>query len=182
MNTTKISFKVKPINSLEEGIKLGNYDSHYDFITDKTVPLKELTDEKEIFLVNFDRTIGETEYKELLEKEGLKPCEPNYLLGLMAQIKEDDMPKELKNKNIVVPSSVFTGGCGFRCFLCVYRGDGYRKLRLTDVDREWIDRWVFLAEALDTKPLSTSSDSLITLTLTQEEYAVLKKVLERALK
>ncbi len=164
MNTTILKYKVKPINSVEEGIKLGNYTSTYDFITDKTVPLKEVTEEKEISLVCFGRMIEENEYISLLKEQGLKPLEnaPNYLLGLMEQFQEKDLPESLKNKDIVAAnvSSVFADGHGRRCFLCVSRGDRYRRLDLTFVGWQWIAFWVFLAEALETETLSSSLKSL----------------------
>lgn len=186
MTTTKTTFKVKPINNVEEGIKQGNYTSHYDYIIEKTVPLKEVTEEKEITLVCFNRTIGETEYIELLKQEGLKPCEdaPNYLLGLMAQYKESDLLEEFKNKDIIAAnvSSVFTDEFGHPCFLYVYRHGRDRGLVLARVGRGWFDDCVFLAESLETQPLIPSSEPLITISFTQEEYKVLKSALNKLLK
>ena len=106
---TKQKFLVKPINSIKEAIKKGHYTWTYDWITDENVPLKKLTKEKEVYVVSFDRTVGETEYLDLLKQEGLKPVEPNYLLGLQAQYND-----ELPEKWIVAPSSVFTDGLGGR--------------------------------------------------------------------
>ena len=146
---------ISPINTAEEGIAQGHYTDHYRFIKDKTVPLQPVQGAKSLHLVCFDRTIGETEYVELLRAEGKQPCRnaPQYLLGLMAQVTEDKMPEELRNKNLVAAepdnkSSAFAGRSGLRCFLCVGRWGGDRRLDLTIVDGEWRDGWAFLAEDL----------------------------------
>ena len=146
---------ISPINTAEEGIAQGHYTDHYRFIKDKTVPLQPVQGAKSLHLVCFDRTIGETEYVELLRAEGKQPCRnaPQYLLGLMAQVTEDKMPEELRNKDLVAAepdnkSSVFTGRFGYRCFLYVLRGGVFRRLDLTAVGRRGFDRWAFLAEDL----------------------------------
>lgn len=146
---------VNPINTVKEGIKLGHYTDHYGFITDTTVPLQPVQGAKNLHLVCFGRTIGKTEYMELLRAEGKRPCRnaPQYLLGLMAAVPEDQMPAELRNKDLVATepdnaSSVFAGKYGDRCVLCVNRNDGYRTLNLAGVDGGWLDYWAFLAEDL----------------------------------
>ena len=146
---------IQPINTAEEGIRVGHYDGHYSFITNETVPLQPVQGAKNLHLVFFNRTIGETECMELLRTEGKQPCRngPQYLFGLMAHVPEDKMPAELRNKDLVAAepdnkSSVFTGGSGHRCFLYVLRDGGYRRLGLASVGREWSDDWAFLAEDL----------------------------------
>ena len=146
---------INPINTAEEGIAQGNYTDHYGFITDKTVPLQPVQGAKNLYLVCFNRTIGETECAELLRAEGKRPCQnaPQYLLGLMASVPEDKMPEELRNKHLVAAesdnkSSVFAGRSGDRCFLCVDRRDGGRGLRLTGVGGGWSGHWAFLADDL----------------------------------
>jgi hypothetical protein len=146
---------VQPINTAEEGIAQGQYTDYHRFITDKTVPLQPVQVAKNLHLVCFNRTIGETEFVELLRAEGKQPCRngPQYLLGLMAQVPEDKMPEELRYKVFVAAepdnkSSVFTDGLGYRCFLCVDRYNGYRKLDLIDVGKEWNGRFAFVAEDL----------------------------------
>ena len=89
--------------------------------------------------------------RELLRAEGKQPCRnaPAYLAGLMAQVPEDQMPEELRNKDLVAAEpAVFAGGSGRRCFLYVSRRDGCRGLSLTIVDGKWDARWAFLAEDL----------------------------------
>lgn len=134
---------------------LGHYNNHYDFITDKTVPLTPAKGAKALHLVCFNRMIGETEYVELLRPKGKRPCRhaPQYLLGLMAQVPEDKMPVELHNKDIVaaepdIAFSVFADWDRRRCFLCVYRGGGLRRLHFAFVAGPWPDRWAVLAEDL----------------------------------
>lgn len=146
---------VSPINTAEEAIKQGHYNDYYRLILNGTVEIEPAKGPKNLHLVCFNRTVGETEYVELLRAEGKRPCQnaPQYLLGLMAQVPEDKMPAELRNKDLVAAepdnsSSVFTGKDGDRCFLCVYRLGGRRKLNLVRVDRRWYDYWAFLAEDL----------------------------------
>ena len=146
---------INPVSTVKEGIRVGHYDDHYSFITNETVPLQPVQGAKNLHLVCFDRTIGETEYVELLRTEGKRPCQnaPQYLLGLMAAVPEDKMPKELRNKYLVAAepdnrSSAFTVECGCRCFLYVRRDVGYRGLRLSFVGRVWYGYCAFLAEDL----------------------------------
>ena len=144
---------VQPINSVGTGISRGHYTDHYDFITNGTVPLHTVKGAKNLYLVCPNRTIGETEYVELLRAVGKQPCRnaPQYLLGLMAKVPESEMPAELRNKKLVAAepdntSSVFVGKYGDPCFLGVDRGVGYRKLSFTKVGGGWAGPWVFLAE------------------------------------
>ena len=147
---------INPINTAEEGIAQGHHTGHYGFITDKTVPLQPVQGAKNLYLVCFNRTIGETECAELLRAEGKRPCQnaPQYLLGLMASVPEDKMPEELRNKDIVAAeldnkASVFSDRFGGRCFLYVFRdGGGYRRLNLASVGGRWSGSWAFLAEDL----------------------------------
>ena len=146
---------IQPVNTAETGIAQGHYTDHYRFITNETVPVEPAKGPKNLHLVCFDRTIGEMEYVELLRAEGKQPCRngPAYLLGLMVAVPEDQMPVELRNKDLVAAepdnkASVFTDGVGFRCFLYVNRDGARRELDLFGVGREWSGRWAFLAEDL----------------------------------
>ena len=146
---------VQPINTVETGITQGYYTDHYDFITNKTVPLQLVKGAKNLYLVCFDGTISETESAELLRAVGKQPCRnaPQYLLGLMAEVPENKMPAELRNKDLVAAepgdkSSAFTDEGGDRCFLGIYRGVAYRKLSLTKGGGRWVGPWAFLAEDL----------------------------------
>lgn len=146
---------IHPINTVEEGIRQGHYNDYYRHITDQTVPLRPAAGAKTLHLVCFNRIVGETEFVELLRAEGKRPCQdaPNYKLGLMAQVPEEQMPEVLRNKDIVAAepdnsSSVFTDEVGSRCFLYVLRYVADRGLSLTDVGRRWHDGWAFLAEDL----------------------------------
>lgn len=143
---------ILPVNTVEEGIREGHYNDHYRFINNKTVALKPAQGAKNLHLVCFNRTIGETEYVELLKKEGKQPCQnaPQYLLGLMRQVPEDKMPQELYNKHLVAAesSSVFADAGGSRCFLYVFRIGSDRELCLMIVDWDWGDDCAFLAEDL----------------------------------
>ena len=146
---------INPVNTAEEGIRDGHYNKHYSFITNETVPIQPVKGPKNLHLVCFDRTIGETEYVELLRAEGKRPCRnaPAYLLGLMKEVPEDKMPEELRNKDLVAAepdnkASAFTGRYGYRCFLCVGRDEASRELDLVSVGRRWYGYWAFLAEDL----------------------------------
>ena len=146
---------INPVSTAEEGIRVGHYDDHHSFITNETVPLQKVAGTKNLHLVCFNRTIGETEYVKLLRAEGKQPCRhaPQYLLGLMAAVPEDKMPAELRNKDLVAAepdnkASAFTDKDSYRCFFFVYRGDGSRELYLIRVFRKWYDYWAFLAEDL----------------------------------
>jgi len=129
---------VLPINSVEEGIRLGNYTRKMPNITDSTVPLLAARGEMDLIVVKFKETICRDDRIRLLESEGMEPCEfsPNYLLGLMIR-PDSEMPDGLKNKDIVAvakpgsPRSHFTSPKGEECLLYVDRsGDGDRYLDL----------------------------------------------------
>ena len=146
---------INPINTAEEAIKQGHYNDYYRFISNETVKIEPAEGPKNLHLVCFNRTIGETEYVELLRAEGKRPCRnaPAYLGGLMKEVPEDKMPEELRNKDLVAAepdttSSVFAGRSGRRCFLCVSRGGGARMLDRAGVDGEWVGGWAFPAEDL----------------------------------
>lgn len=146
-------FDVDPINDVEQGIREGNLTSHYDFITNETVKLVPAQGRKRVYVVPFNETVGQNDYAARLAEYGLKPCQnaPNYLLGLLKQVPEHEMPQELANKHIVAaepktPSSVFQGRDGDQCFLYACRLGANRGLDLRDVSREWDGYWAFLAE------------------------------------
>ncbi len=147
---------INPINTVEEGIAQGHYNDYYQHITNKTVPLQKVAGAKNLYLVCFGRTSGETDYVELLRAEGKQPCRnaPQYLLGLMAAVPEDKMPEELRNKDLVAAepdneASAFSGVRRDRCFLCVRRYGGDRLLYLALVDRRrGLDGCALLAEDL----------------------------------
>ncbi|OHA26757.1 MAG: hypothetical protein A3C06_01265 [Candidatus Taylorbacteria bacterium RIFCSPHIGHO2_02_FULL_46_13] len=147
---------IRPINSIEEGLRLGNCRRSYPFITDESVPLPQVKGEKALHLVYFRRTVRADEYGELLQAEGKQPCRnaPNYLLGFISQVPEDKMPKELRNKTIVAAgldtSSRVYNEHGIQHFLCVARfGDQHRTLQFTDTHILWRSgSWIFLAEDL----------------------------------
>lgn len=147
------SWVVTPINNVDEGYKTGHYNEKYDHITTETIPVKQLEGQKRVYLVPFNETIGENDYVVRLAEHGLKPCVdcPNYLLGLMKQVPESEMPEELGNKYFVAaepdnPSSVFFGKHGDRCFLGVRRDGSNRDLVVVGAENEWDDCWAFLAE------------------------------------
>ena len=128
---------IQPVNTAETGIAQGHYTDHYRFITNETVPVEPAKGPKNLHLVCFDRTIGEMEYVELLRAEGKQPCRngPAYLLGLMVAVPEDQMPVELRNKDLVAAepdnkASAFAGRRGYRCFLYISRSEAHRGLIL----------------------------------------------------
>lgn len=153
---TTLTFpNINPVNTAEEGIRVGHYDDCDPFITNETVPLQPVQGAKDLHLVSFNRIIGETESVELLRAEGKRPCQnaPQYLLGLMAAVPEERMPQELRNKKLLAAepdnkSSVFSDENGYRCFLCIFRDGGGRELSLAIVDGEWSGFCAFLAEDL----------------------------------
>ena len=150
------SWEVEPICDVNDAYARGQYTDKYDWITRKTVPLPKATGKKRVFIVPFNRTIGETEFVKLLAEHDLKPCVngASYLAGLMAKVPESEMQGELANKHIIAaepdnPSAVFQNRYGSRCFLCVRRSDGgaRRRLSLANVEYgDWDGHCAFLAE------------------------------------
>ncbi len=149
------------INPAEDAIKQRHYNdyyrvfSNYRFFPNETVKIEPAEGPKNLHLVCFNRTIGETEYVELLRAIGKRPCRnaPAYLTCLVVQVPEDKMPAELRNKHIVAAEpdnkfSVFTDEFCFPCFRCVRRDSGGRELRLIRVGGDWLGTWAFLAEDL----------------------------------
>ena len=176
INTTICSFpQICPINNVEEGIAKGNYNAHLPFVT--TVLLERVQGTKKLYLVCFNREIRCTEYVGLLRAEGKQPCRnaSQYLLGLMAQVPEDQIPRVFQEKDIIAAEP---GGAHLVCtlssslsdivyfFLCVSRYDGCRTLVGIDAEdtrlkrhperimvgeteeETWRDNLAFLAEDL----------------------------------
>ncbi len=151
------SVVVHPINNLKEGIEQGRYNGGvYDWIKEdySRVPLVETKGAKRVYFVPVTENVTMGEEEAYVEKFGLTLCKnaPNYLLGVMAQLKESDLPGSLFRKDIVATentdASVFRDKSGVRCFLGTYRHDGGRGLDLVGLDGGWdVGRdWVFLAE------------------------------------
>lgn len=146
------TYKVKPINKISD-IPKGTFDWVCSFITDTTVPLKELTEEKEITLLELHETIKSNELEGWIAKQG-NPIEQNYLLGLAVQY-----PEAFETgKDYISTASVFSDEDGDRCFFSVLRRDVRRELDLVLVDDDWHadDDWVFLAEPLKSSPETLS--------------------------
>jgi len=59
---------ISPINTVEEGIKRGHNTNYYRFINNKTVRIAPAEGPKNLYIVCFDRIIGETEYSVLKSK------------------------------------------------------------------------------------------------------------------
>lgn len=143
---------VTPINRVSQGIAEGNYIARYDYITDTTIPLKIACGKKTLYLVCFNQTLETTEYIERLRMLGKKPClhAPNFLLGLMAQVRENQMPPPLRRMDIVAAepeeSSVFVDPRRGPCFLYVSRDGGSRRLSLARGRGGWRGPWAFVAE------------------------------------
>lgn len=150
------SVVVDPINNIALAIEKGNYDSVYDWISNdhSRVPLTEAEGPKRIYFVPVTENVNTGDEEAYVNKFGLTLCKsaPNYLSGAMAAIPENKLPAELAGKDFVAAenaeSSVFQDRDGDRCFLCVYRRDGRRRLSLVSVDVRWSagSDWVFLAE------------------------------------
>jgi hypothetical protein len=151
---------VIPVNTIEEGIRLGHFTSYDPFITKATVVLRSVAGEKTIYAVCFNRTIGNRDYLELLRQIKKSFCRyaPNFLLGLMEQVPEDLMPSELRGKHIVaaepdLPSSCFANESGESSYVYANRRDSVRELLLIGTDEgkaegEWPENIAFLAEDL----------------------------------
>lgn len=143
---------IMPINTIEDGIAAGQYNSHNEFITNTTVQLQPAQGPKNVYLVCFDRELEPTEWTDLLRAEGKQPCinGPNYLLGLMAQVSQDQMPEEFRSKDIVAAenarSSIFADEDGDPCFLYVSHDSTSRKLDFTVIGPGWYIFWAFLAQ------------------------------------
>ncbi len=180
--TTLFSKKVSPISDIEEGKKSGQYAWIYSHITGETVRLKKVSGEKTVYLVPLTETVADMDgITSYLNSYGLKPCvnAPQYLLGLMAAVSEEDLPASLERKDIVAAeneaASVFQDEHGHRGFLRAYRRDGRRLLRLVVLDGRWfaVDDWVFLAESLlspGTESLGSSDSLPLELTINGIKY------------
>lgn len=146
------SWVVAPINDVVQGIRAGHYDSCYKHISRRTVPLPHVAGEKRVYLVCVGREMHRGEYTECLAQLGLKPCEnaPNYLLGLMREVPESQMPAALRGKRVVAaedtPSSVFLSRHRSRCFLSVFRDNASRELSMASVEGRGSEDWALLAE------------------------------------
>ncbi len=153
------SWTVSPVNDLEEGINTGHYTGYCPNLAKKPIILQQVEGEKQVYLVLFNEMIGENEYTARLAEYGFKPCKngPNYLLSLMKQVTESEMPEELWGKHIVAAennlSSVFLDRRKVRSFLYVDRESPTpespsRELHLATIEGGWDDEWVFLAEEM----------------------------------
>lgn len=167
-------YKVKPINKISD-IPKGTFSWIYDFITDQTVPLKELTEEKEITLLELHETIESGQLDGWIKKQG-EPIEPNYLLGLAVQYPEVFE----KGKDYVSTASVFVDEDGNRRFLRVRRRGGRRGLRLVRLAGYWNADcdWVFLAESSKLNPESLSPSNSLTLAIDEVKKAGYKVIRE----
>ena len=153
-NTKFFSIEVEPINDIEEGKKTGHYDSIYDHISSKTVPLQKAIGKKRIYFIPVNERVEQGKEAEFLAKYGKRPVTnaPNYLLGAMTKLQKKDLPDRLKRKDIIAVSSdkkeVFIDRRGRPCFLSSFHRSDSRRLRLVslkDVSRPCYV-WDFLAE------------------------------------
>lgn len=152
--TEFFSIVCEPINDIEEGKAKGHYDSIYDHINPKTVPLQKAEGVKRIYFIPVTERVEEGKEAEFLAKFGKRPVTnaPNYLLGAMAKLTEDELPENLKLKDFVAVSGdekeVFSGHLSRRCFLICDRRDGRRRLDVVALAGAWNpeDVWCFLAE------------------------------------
>jgi len=153
-------FGIRPINFFEEGVELGGYAKfggyvgYFRYLTNETAPMGLVEGEKNLYLVGFNRSVGETEYISLLKAEGKRPCKNaiNYTLGLMAQVPENKMPEKLHNKDIVAAepnngSTIFIKNNG-NYFLYVPRVNESRIIIITGTSGWWPDYIAFVAEDL----------------------------------
>ncbi|MDO8668023.1 MAG: hypothetical protein Q7K35_02900 [bacterium] len=146
---------IKPINFVEEAIKLNGYASHYSFISNETVPLQPAHGEKRLHFVCFDRTIKLKQSEGILRAERMRLCKdaPNFLLGFAAQVPETRLPAEFRGKHLVAivaeRSRTFPSKNGDnRCFLYIDRSEACRRLGLVVVDDLLYDIWALVAEDL----------------------------------
>ena len=150
------NFLVPPINNIKEGLKVGSYNGYYEYFDADKINLRQIsTVQKKVSLVPLNRLSNEDEYLTFLKKHWLKPCfnAPNYLLGLMSQFHDDEIPSCLLGKNFVAAepdncSSIFKSKEGKDSFLCVIRNKGNRKLSMTNATGGWLNCWAFLAESI----------------------------------
>jgi hypothetical protein len=148
---------VSPINEIEVGIANGHYGGLSHSVISRTVLLKPADEiKKTVYILCFERTIDNAELTDLLHDEGKKLCKngPNYLLGLMMQVREEHMPRELSNMDIVAveydDAPVFMDQKDHPCFLYVYRRGFLRMPKVVECDGgKWDDRWAFLVEDLE---------------------------------
>jgi len=152
------TYTVQPIHDIES-VK-DRFSYVYSHITNKTVPLENITTPTTVQVVRYDKTMTTEEILEDFKSKGLKPASLNALIAFGLS---DDMPRDTW---LVAPSSVFLDRDGNRCFLDVFRdGDSDRELFMAGVGNVWDGRWAFLCEAdKDSKKLNSSS-TLDTLSL-----------------
>lgn len=128
------SFMVTPINCVEEGILCGQYDDYSKEITNETVPLKKMEAQKRIYLASYNKRLNARTLPEHLTEDGLKPCVGgiNYLLGLMKQLPENEIPKELQDLCFVAQETLLELPINNReKSVLVERFDGLRGLRIS---------------------------------------------------
>jgi hypothetical protein len=127
------SWEVEPIRAIEVGIQSGHYVLDREYSRARRMKYSEPEGRKRVFVIPGDPDGIEPNYEKFLKEYGFKPCEnaPDYFMGLMATVRESDMPKELHNINIVAVEALntiatFNNVLGRSCFLIAYRRDGER--------------------------------------------------------
>lgn len=146
---------VYPINSFEKGLELGEYTDRYPLaISEETFSLIPVMRPKNIWLVGWTKRIDESEWSNFFRDLNYRPCANsfNYLLGLMSREKEETMPLELEDRDIVAaeeslllaPLEEKNG----KCFPCVLRRAGRRGLGIFNVHKMWSGKQVILVESL----------------------------------
>ncbi|MDD4900865.1 MAG: hypothetical protein PHS62_01980 [Patescibacteria group bacterium] len=148
-------FDIPPVNTIET-IETGGYHTYHPQNIGQIVALETAQGAKNLYLVCFGRPIREAESTGLLQELSMQHCRqaPNYLLGLMAQVREGDMPEELRCKSLVAAEpdnvrAIFKDPSGSSSFLCVYRDGQGRALCLATIlgpQSRWPKDWAFLAE------------------------------------
>jgi hypothetical protein len=153
--TQFFSVVTEPINDIQEASKSISYD--FSWIPADMAPLQKAKGPKRIYFIPVSETVPNGKESEYLAKFGKKPVThaPNYLLGVMAKLNEDDFPHKLKFKDIVAVSSsdhdiFLRKGCG-PSFLRCYRRSGKRELNFVDLSGDWTPGgiWVFIAEDIE---------------------------------
>lgn len=127
--------------SLEEMVEAGKYDYANSNINSGNFPVGEIqSQEEEVYLVHFDRSIGSEEVIRELDKMGLEPADIVQLLAIGEQY-----PELQRQFPIIALGSVWTRPGGSRYVPELWGGAAYRELGLGWFEGDWNPYYRFAA-------------------------------------
>lgn len=148
-------FLIHSIKSIRKGIKKGNYDWIYNYITEgeenreliKRLEKRDVPKEIEVELVHFNKSISTRDALKELDKMGYRPATPQELLAFGAEYPEEQKKHSitaLPTQEEIDNDSVFRSDGGDRRALCLYWFGAARNLRLAWLENDWPASWRFL--------------------------------------